>query len=125
MFKRTFNPCDECKYGIDRRDGSGNDAMCKICEFPETTAALAALKEERPLTLTELRQMDGEPVWTVTSGVEGSGRWEIFETSNEKYLRLCNPEDETYDAEADSYGKTWIAYRYKPLAAAPECHKGE
>lgn len=35
MDKRTFNPCDECKYGIDRRDGSGSDRMCKICEFSE------------------------------------------------------------------------------------------
>lgn len=33
MEKRTYNPCDECPHGIDRRDGSGNDAMCRICEF--------------------------------------------------------------------------------------------
>ena len=33
MERRTYNPCDECPYGIDRRDGSGNDAMCRICEF--------------------------------------------------------------------------------------------
>jgi len=30
---KTYNPCDECPYGIDMRDGSGNDRMCKICEF--------------------------------------------------------------------------------------------
>ena len=34
-FKRTYNPCDECPYGIEKRDGSGNDSMCKICEFKE------------------------------------------------------------------------------------------
>ena len=33
MERRTYNPCDECHHGIDRRDGSGNDAMCRICEF--------------------------------------------------------------------------------------------
>ena len=33
MERRTYNPCDECPHGIDRRDGSGNDAMCRICEF--------------------------------------------------------------------------------------------
>ena len=30
---RTYNPCDECPYGVEKRDGSGNDSMCKICEF--------------------------------------------------------------------------------------------
>lgn len=35
MDKYTFNPCDECKYGIYRRDGSGSDHMCRICEFQE------------------------------------------------------------------------------------------
>ena len=33
MERRTYNPCDECPHGIDRRDGSGKDAMCRICEF--------------------------------------------------------------------------------------------
>ena len=33
MDRLTYNPCDECPYGIDRRDGSGNGSMCKICEF--------------------------------------------------------------------------------------------
>lgn len=32
-YKKTYNPCDECPYGIDKRDGSGNDSQCKICEF--------------------------------------------------------------------------------------------
>lgn len=36
MNKPIFNPCDECMYGIERRDGSGNDSMCKICEFRGT-----------------------------------------------------------------------------------------
>lgn len=26
--EETFNPCDECPYGKDMRDGSGNDRMC-------------------------------------------------------------------------------------------------
>jgi len=31
--KTSYNPCDECPYGIDRRNGNGDDKMCKICEF--------------------------------------------------------------------------------------------
>lgn len=47
------------------------------------TLAIAALHAQAdtapndPLTLEELRKMDGEPVWTVTIGVDGSGRWEL------------------------------------------------
>lgn len=33
--KRSFCSCDDCTHGIDRRDGSGNESMCKICEFME------------------------------------------------------------------------------------------
>jgi hypothetical protein len=29
----TYNPCDECPYGIEMREGSGDDSKCKICEF--------------------------------------------------------------------------------------------
>lgn len=64
--------------------------------------------------MSELKQMDGEPVWTVTNGVEGSGRWEILESVDNEFMRLCNPVDTTYDCPIDTYGKTWLAYRRKP-----------
>ncbi len=64
---RTYNPCDECPYGIDKRDGSGNDSMCKICEFTALLNRRPA-PENKPLTVDELRQMDGEPVWVVFAG---------------------------------------------------------
>lgn len=62
--KRTYNPCDECPYGIEKRDGSGNDSTCKICEFADLVKAnRRAQQPNEPLTLEQLRQMDGEPVW--------------------------------------------------------------
>lgn len=48
MKNTTFNPCDECKYGIDRRDGSGSDRMCKICEFSDLLNRRAQ-QENKPL----------------------------------------------------------------------------
>jgi GNAT superfamily N-acetyltransferase len=30
---RTYCPCDECPYGTEKRDYSGDDSMCQICEF--------------------------------------------------------------------------------------------
>lgn len=70
-------------------------------------------KKVEPLTLDELRQMDGEPVWI-----------KLFDT-DEEFLVLRNEWVDTRNPEpmilfhmrwyshAD-YGKTWLAYRQKP-----------
>ena len=57
-------------------------------------------KKMEPLTLDELRQMDGEPVWLVN---QNGGRWVIMSGA---YL---------WDSRKNAdYGKTWLAYRQKP-----------
>ena len=56
-------------------------------------------KKVEPLTLDELRQMDGEPVWCVSLGAKlsrGDG-W---------YIGVNN-------WHMGGYGKTWVAYRHK------------
>lgn len=73
-----------------------------------------------PLTLDELRQMYGEPVWTVTTGVSGSGRWELCTCETvcacplHKVLRCVTACGDVTDYDLDTYGKTWLAYRPKP-----------
>ena len=53
-----------------------------------------------PLTLEELRKIDGEPVWLVN---QNGGRWVIMSGA---YL---------WDSRKNAdYGKTWLAYRQKP-----------
>ena len=71
--------------------------------------AISALREQvvadkdagknEPLTLDELREMDGEPVWLVN---QNGGRWVIMSG-----VYLWNSRK-----NAD-YGKTWLAYRQK------------
>ena len=57
-------------------------------------------KKVEPLTLDELRKMDGEPVWLVN---QNGGRWVIMSGA---YL---------WDSRKNAdYGKTWLAYRQKP-----------
>lgn len=75
------------------------------------------------LTLDELRQMDGMPIWTETIGVEGSGRWEImtFTTIHvcpfeERITMVCLDEGQE-DYKLDTYGRTWIAYDRPPGGA--------
>ena len=64
--------------------------------------------KNEPLTLDELRQMDGEPVWVQSPGVPEYGRWAIVEGVGENCLFLHD------DFTCHDYGKTWIAYRQKP-----------
>ena len=65
-------------------------------------------KKVEPLTLDELRQMDGEPVWVQSPGVPEYGRWAIVEGVGENCLFLHD------DFTCHEYGKTWLAYRQKP-----------
>ena len=60
-----------------------------------------------PLTLDELRKMDGEPVWVQSPGVPEYGRWAIVEGVGENCLFLHD------DFTCHDYGKTWLAYRHK------------
>lgn len=72
-----------------------------------------------PLTLEELRKMDGgEPVWI--SPVKENGkvlaRWMLVSGYNpKKDIYLFAPSSNiTQGYDGKSYGKTWLAYRRKP-----------
>ena len=64
--------------------------------------------KNEPLTLDELRKMDGEPVWVQSPGVPEYGRWAIVEGVGDNCLFLHD------DFTCHDYGKTWLAYRHKP-----------
>ena len=70
--ERTYNPCDECPRGIDRRNGSGNDYACRNCEFAklralgpvEELSALVKARNEGPCGLCRYNppsSCDGKP----------------------------------------------------------------
>ena len=86
----------------------GGNAV-SVCRFWEAldmaTKALEDVTDKdvgrnEPLTLDELRQMDGEPVWCVSLGAELS-------RGNGWYIGVNN-------WFMNGYGKTWLAYRQKP-----------
>lgn len=78
-------------------------------------------KKVEPLTLDELRQMDGEPVW-----VSVSNNWRESGVSEGWCIVRFHSEDDRvrvyiYDTRhgarffaQQDYGKTWLAYRQKP-----------
>lgn len=89
--------------------------------------ALEALREKverenpEPLTLDELRQMDGEPVWIQNIKNPERSRWELMtyaiysETIKMYQVRTCFAQKLACIRWSDNYGKTWLAYRIKPL----------
>ena len=96
----------------------GNDCYTtgfqRIC-----STAITALHEklERqkndPLTIKELREMDGEPVWVACKPLEGGdGYWCLC-----RYGTITTPATLVYDAEEIPH---WVFYRHKPEKGAED-----
>ena len=85
-------------------------------EAEEYHAMFATMLEEsmqnEPLTLDDLREMDGEPVWIVNPDALGYGRWGlvdgVYQAEDDQVLMLRG------DYSCHYYGKTWLAYRRPP-----------
>ena len=68
------------------------------------------INRNEPLTMDELRKMEGQPVYIV----ENTEYWAIvnsFDQAGVYLLSYGNPDDYGYFG---FYGKTWLAYRQKP-----------
>ena len=82
--------------------------------------ALDAIREQpanEPLTLDELRGMDGEPVWCEYINLQGARRdrkWCICHTIYGDIQPMDGYAEGGTDTSAICYGKTWLAYRRKP-----------
>lgn len=73
--------------------------------------------ESNSLTLEELREMDGEPVWIVHTDYTPFGK-EYWGIVRDGFSGLPNcfvaTRDENIQLLYSEYGKTWLAYRRKP-----------
>ena len=69
--------------------------------------------KNEPLTLDELRKMDGEPAWFVSlhDGFASWGIVRVVEMSKVWFIAVAGAERAFGDL--DGYGKTWLAYRQK------------
>jgi len=78
-----------------------------------TSILLQAQEREnpQPLTLAQLKQREGEPVWIAQTG--GAGLWTITEIKKAfTDVEFLSIKDEALPI--DEYGKTWQAYAHKP-----------
>ena len=67
--------------------------------------------QDKPLTLDELRKMDGEPVWVEFQDGSG-GCWGLVHITMFNHVVFANGLYCTVGKPY--YGKTWLAYRQKP-----------
>lgn len=79
---------------------------CK--RYAEEIMELREQQSNDPLSLDELRQMDGEPVWVVWLDGRLKSRWHIVGSS--LWIEMFTEWDGAFSLD---YGKTWLAYRHK------------
>ena len=94
--------------GLNEKDPAkrfGHDAIEIMTEIHY--APTIAPPPNDPLTLEELREMDGEPVWISSKGIN---RYDICcKVTTDNMVQFY-----TVALPGLGYGKTWLAYRRKP-----------
>lgn len=93
-----------------------DDMLYAMCGTGYQTLALQVIKRaptieidtpNEPLTLEQLREMDGEPVWVVQINGELRPTWMLVDAEDESAAdRLCA-------AMFEDYGTEWLAYHRK------------
>lgn len=104
LLDMTYLPSDTIPHyagyvaiGLSREEADTNK------DTGQTQGEIAEHENLKPLTLGELRQMNGEPVW-VDDWLEDFHGWELS----------ANALDYFDDRDIEQYGSRWIAYRHKP-----------
>ena len=102
------------------------DECGRVTYCPEGRFQIVPDEPNEPLTLEQLREMDGEPVWVKQLkglSVCDTG-WAVVEfrlapdVKHDK-IRVWWPGSEDEDTPSeDDYGKTWLAYRRPPVGDA-------
>lgn len=86
-----------------------NDALHYF--FPKIIGEIPTITPppNAPLTLKELREMEGEPVWVEFSKCPEASGWMLISA-----IRYCVYDGMLGDCDFVNCGKTWLAYRRKP-----------
>lgn len=116
--RRIWNIVEKWKYQGRKYDALLLESV--IAQIVDTQPTLTPPNE--PLTLEELRKMNGEPVWVKRlKGLSVCDTdWAVVEFRLEPdvkhdKIRVWWPGSEDEDTPSeDDYGKTWLAYRRPP-----------
>lgn len=93
--------------------------ICEQCEMENIAlAALRAQQEQQnplPLTVGELKERVGKPVWLQDVEKPIVSEWKICIWDRGKYLSLVGVHQRAYLIE--EYGYTWLTYDHEPKRA--------
>lgn len=78
---------------------------------PEDIKSLL-MKLHEPLSLEQLRELDGEPVW-VQPVIERGGWWSMVQLEKERCQSIGN--SMVLLQNFSTYGKRWLAYRVRQM----------
>lgn len=89
------------------------EEILMLCSMDKRARMADLLREEenRSLTLEDLREMDGEPVWVTFPKCPEASGWMLISAS-----RHCVYDGLLGDCDFENCGKLWVAYRRKPEA---------
>ena len=106
QWKKDCLECDD-QHGADVIA----DVILQLDDMPTLT------QPNEPVTLEELREMDGEPVYVVPANEFSElGGWCVISTSDcgDEYSAAYVPGVDCWCWRFDSYGEQWLAYRRPP-----------
>ena len=96
------NPYENAKICAFRR------AFELVLDAPTITSLPNDAPPNDPMTLEELREMDGEPVWVVQTDNLLPPFWGLIDAKDETVA------NSVYSATFEDYGTEWQAYRRRP-----------
>lgn len=97
---------DAIDYLTRCADGSDFIFDCAVEVAIAALRAQAEVEKNEPLTLEELRGMDGQPVWMA---FEGESYWDLGRCHNSEFFVTWRSGYLLWG----EYGRTWLAYRRK------------
>lgn len=100
-----------------------NEEQAKAYFWARKALQSTLTQPNEPLTLDELREMDGEPVWGQSLITEKLGEWFILRVveMSKTWFIACAGAAQGF-GDKDTYGKTWLAYRRPPEGEEEEKH---
>lgn len=95
-----------------------NGAIAQALREKRERESGRAQPENEPLTLSQLYDIDNEPLYFhCTVGIWSLNGWHIVKAINYDGAQFKDVQLDNNDAHIESlynYGKTWLAYRHKP-----------
>lgn len=109
---RTMLACEPVPITVWRKVGynAGLDRALYSIAYAKTVC----LQSSEPLTLEELREMDGQPVWVELIGLKRPSAWYLLNLRDKEAVNKRGG-----FVSLIYYGDTWLAYRRKPEEGRP------